>query len=166
MRKRYLQGFRKLNGLNWIAETRHFDFTVDVLSLCVFTYSFGITATMLVWLPEKLENGVDLWSSAPYTIPACHGQTDGQTDRRTKLLYQYRASVCWRAIKTGGWSEISLIRMPDRYLSSKQFVKMLSINVAPVFVNLVGLVITRSVVTYRRFRKVSVSMCIMINGKW
>ena len=30
------------------------------------------------------------------------GQTDGkrQTDRRTDLLYQYRASVCWRAIKT------------------------------------------------------------------
>jgi len=33
-----------------------------------------------------------------HTIPACHGQTDG----RTELLYQYRASaaVCWRAIKT------------------------------------------------------------------
>jgi len=26
-------------------------------------------------------------------------RTDGQTDRRTDLLYQYRASVCWRAIK-------------------------------------------------------------------
>jgi len=28
------------------------------------------------------------------------GLTDGRTDRRTELLYQYRASVCWRAIKT------------------------------------------------------------------
>jgi len=46
--KQYLQGFRKRNGLNWIAETRYFDFTLDVLSLCVFTYGFGITATMLV----------------------------------------------------------------------------------------------------------------------
>ena len=27
------------------------------------------------------------------------GQTDGQTDGRTDLLYQYRASVRWRAIK-------------------------------------------------------------------
>jgi len=27
-------------------------------------------------------------------------RTDRQTDRRTDLLYQYRASVCWRAIKT------------------------------------------------------------------
>jgi len=27
------------------------------------------------------------------------GRTDGQTDRQTYLLYQYRASVCWRAIK-------------------------------------------------------------------
>ena len=36
-------------------------------------------------------------------MPACHGQTDRRTDRRTELLYQYRASaaVCWRAIKTG-----------------------------------------------------------------
>jgi len=27
------------------------------------------------------------------------GKTDRQTDRQTELLYQYRASVCWRAIK-------------------------------------------------------------------
>ena len=27
-------------------------------------------------------------------------QTDGRTDGRSELLYQYRASVCWRAIKT------------------------------------------------------------------
>jgi len=27
-------------------------------------------------------------------------RTDGQTDRRTELLYQYRASVCWRAMVT------------------------------------------------------------------
>jgi len=35
-------------------------------------------------------------------LPACHGQTDRQTDRRTELVYQYRASAvgCWRAIKT------------------------------------------------------------------
>jgi len=26
--------------------------------------------------------------------------TDGRTDRQTDLLYQYRASVCWRALKT------------------------------------------------------------------
>ena len=31
-----------------------------------------------------------------HLIPERYGQTDGQTD----LLYQYRASVCWRAIKT------------------------------------------------------------------
>ena len=30
-----------------------------------------------------------------HRIPARNGQTDGQTD----LLYQYHASVCWRAIK-------------------------------------------------------------------
>jgi len=31
-----------------------------------------------------------------HLIPERNGQTDGQTD----LLYQYRASVCWHAIKT------------------------------------------------------------------
>jgi len=30
-----------------------------------------------------------------HTIPACHGQTDGQTDRRTELLYQYRDKNCY-----------------------------------------------------------------------
>ena len=32
-----------------------------------------------------------------HTIPACHRQTDRRTDKQ--LLYQYRPSVCWRAIK-------------------------------------------------------------------
>jgi len=31
-------------------------------------------------------------------IPERDGQTDRRTDRQTELLYQYRASVCWRAI--------------------------------------------------------------------
>jgi len=34
-----------------------------------------------------------------YLILERHGQTDRQTDRQTTLVYQYRASVCWRAIK-------------------------------------------------------------------
>jgi len=34
-----------------------------------------------------------------HTIPACYEQTDGRTDGQTELLYQYCASVCWRAIK-------------------------------------------------------------------
>jgi len=34
-----------------------------------------------------------------HLIPERNGQTDGQRDRQTDLLYQYRASVCWRAIK-------------------------------------------------------------------
>ena len=55
-------------------------------------------------------------ASAPYYVPptvqrdrrhmfiwyrnVTDRRTDGQTDRQTELLYQYRASVCWRAIKT------------------------------------------------------------------
>ena len=43
-----------------------------------------------------------------HLIPERYGQTDGRTDgrtdRRTELLYQCRASVCWRAIKSRIWS--------------------------------------------------------------
>ena len=39
-----------------------------------------------------------------HPIPGCYRRTDGRTDRqtdgRTELLYQYRASLCWRAIET------------------------------------------------------------------
>jgi len=35
-----------------------------------------------------------------HLIPGRYGRTDRQTDERTDLLYQYRASECWRAIKT------------------------------------------------------------------
>jgi len=34
-----------------------------------------------------------------HLVPERNGQTDKRTDRQTDLLYQYRASVCWRAIK-------------------------------------------------------------------
>jgi len=34
-----------------------------------------------------------------HLISERYGRTDGQTDRRSDLLYQYRASVYWRAIK-------------------------------------------------------------------
>ena len=40
------------------------------------------------------EKNYDNMLSRFYPIPERFGQTDGQTDRRTKLLYQYRASVC------------------------------------------------------------------------
>ena len=57
-----------------------------------------------VWCPYNWNDWATVWwknyddtLSRFHTIPACHGQTDGQTE----LLYQYRASaaVCWRAIK-------------------------------------------------------------------
>jgi len=34
-----------------------------------------------------------------HLVPEHNGQADRRTDRQTYLLYQYRASVCWRAIK-------------------------------------------------------------------
>jgi len=36
----------------------------------------------------------------PFSYNTSVLRTDGRTDRQTELLYQYRASVCWRAIKT------------------------------------------------------------------
>ena len=43
---------------------------------------------------KKLWRYVKPFSSDTGTL-----RTDGQTDVRTDLLYQYRTSVCWRAIK-------------------------------------------------------------------
>jgi len=37
-----------------------------------------------------------------HLIPEPNERTYRQTDGRTYLLYQYRASVCWRAIKREG----------------------------------------------------------------
>ena len=55
----------------------------------------------LEWLGYRMvKKNYDNMLSHFHLIPERHGQTDGQTDRQTELLYQYRASVCWRAIKT------------------------------------------------------------------
>ena len=45
------------------------------------------------------EKTVTIMLSRFHPIPERDGRTDGRTDRRTEFLYQYRASVCWRAIK-------------------------------------------------------------------
>ena len=51
----------------------------------------------LGWLGyHMVKNNYDHMLSRFHLIPERYGRTDGQTD----LLYQYRASVCWRAIKT------------------------------------------------------------------
>jgi len=40
-----------------------------------------------------------VWAVFIWCWNVTDGRTDRGTDRRTDLLYQYRASVCWRAIK-------------------------------------------------------------------
>jgi len=51
-----------------------------------------------------------------HLIPERDGQTGGQTDGQTELLYQYRASVCLRAIKmltnADGWNFGFLLLTP------------------------------------------------------
>jgi len=55
---------------------------------------FDADKTIMIGLPYDEENYDDMLSRF-HLIP----EHNGQTDRRTDLLYQYRASVCWRAIK-------------------------------------------------------------------
>jgi len=51
----------------------------------------------LEWLGYRMvKKNYDDMLSRFHPIPGRHEQTDGQTE----LLYQYRTSVCWRAIKT------------------------------------------------------------------
>ena len=44
-----------------------------------------------------------------HLVPERNGRTDGQTDRQTDLLYQYRASVYWRAIKMAPFLRHSIL---------------------------------------------------------
>jgi len=44
-----------------------------------------------------------------HTIPERNGRRDRRTDKQTDLLYHYRASVCWRAVKNN-WTLTKLCR--------------------------------------------------------
>jgi len=55
---------------------------------------FDAGKTIMIGLPYG--KNYDDMLSCFHMVPECNGQTDGQTG----LLYQYRASVCWHAIKT------------------------------------------------------------------
>jgi len=54
-------------------------------------------------------------------------ERNGRTNRRTDLLYQYLASVCWRATKTNNLiSELSLIlHIPFRHFDVKFLIRNL-----------------------------------------
>jgi len=53
----------------------------------------------LEWWATVWWKNCDHMLSRFHLIPERHGQTDRLTDGQTELLYQYRASLCWRAIK-------------------------------------------------------------------
>jgi len=59
-----------------------------------FVKVFDAGKTRMIGLPYGNKNCDDMLSRF-HMIP----ERNGRTDRRTDLLYQYRASVCWRAIK-------------------------------------------------------------------
>ena len=63
---------------------------------------FDAGKTRMIGLPYGRKT-MTIMLSRFHLIPERYGQTDRQTDRQTDLLYQYRASVCWRAIKTQMW---------------------------------------------------------------
>ena len=63
---------------------------------------FDAGKTRMIGLPYD-EKNCDNMLSRFHLIPERDGQTDRRTDRRTELLYHYRSSVCWRAIKILRW---------------------------------------------------------------
>jgi len=66
-----------------------------------------------------------------HLIPDPYGQTDGrtdkQTDRRTELLYQYCASVCWRAIKNEATFWLFFTKLGDEMTETSKGVNPLYI---------------------------------------
>ena len=78
-----------------------------------FVKTFDADNNRMIGLPYGEKNYDDMLSRF-HLIPERHGRTNGQTDRRTDLLYQYRASVCWRAIKIllrFGWLQTFLAKL-------------------------------------------------------
>jgi len=63
-----------------------------------FVKMFDADKTKMIGLPYCEKNYDDMLSRFDLILKR-HGQTHRHTDGRTELLYQYRASVCWRAIK-------------------------------------------------------------------
>jgi len=55
--------------------------------------TFDTNKTRMIGLSYGEKTDDDILSRF-YLIPERHRQTDRQTDGRTELLYQYRASVC------------------------------------------------------------------------
>jgi len=55
---------------------------------------FDAGKTRMIGLPYSVKKNYYDMLICLHTIPACYGQTNRQTDGRTELLYQYRASVC------------------------------------------------------------------------
>jgi len=53
---------------------------------------FDASKTRMIGLPYGEKNYDDMLSRF-HMVPERNGRTDGQTDRQTDLLYQYRASV-------------------------------------------------------------------------
>ena len=68
----------------------------------------------LEWLGYRMVK--ELWRYVkPFSSDTGTSRTDRQTDRWTELLYQYRASICWRAIKTE-WCGYPLVKKVCRYV--------------------------------------------------
>jgi len=67
------------------------DYAVGISWICLMLIKLEWLGYRMV---KKLWQYVKPFSSNTGTL-----RTDGRTDRQTEFLYQYRASVCWRAIK-------------------------------------------------------------------
>jgi len=82
-----------------------------------FVKMFDAGKTRMIGLPYG-ERNCDNMLSRFHTIPELNGRTDRQTD----LLYQYRASVYWRAIKTESCTTFKLrgkvIQVRSNWLSN------------------------------------------------
>ena len=76
---------------------------------------FDAGKTRIIWLPsgeKKYNNTLSRFHAIPEHNGRMDGQTDRQTDGGTDLLYQYRTSMCWRAIKTDRPDDVTSLFVP------------------------------------------------------
>jgi len=81
-----------------LVENREIFITPPVFSDPVgILWNCSMLVKLVIGLPYGEKNCDDIICSAVFIW--YRNVTDGQTDGQTDLLYQYRTSVCWRAIK-------------------------------------------------------------------
>jgi len=101
----------------------------------------------------------------PFSSASGTSRTDGQTYKQTDLLYQYRASVCWRAIKNCACTIEATKLTTDRHEATRGlFATAELLAYCPVMSWLYFLAIAPSSNPWTDFNRLWLEWCVVTRG--